>query len=80
MKVTNKESFVGFGYPRKRGSYKSWIMQDVDDHGINELFAANRWMHICIVYRKKDGLFKVVRVRIIDLMIIVLQITFFINN
>ncbi len=68
MKVSNKDNFIGFGYPRQKGSYKSWIMQDVDDHGINELFAANRWMHFCLVYRKRDGLFKVIRVSIISML------------
>ncbi len=55
-------SFFGYGYPRKRGAFKSWILQARDAHGTRELFGANRWTHVCLAYQKKNGFVKVIRV------------------
>ena len=54
-------SFFGFGYPRKEGSYKSWLLRDPEsgDFGI---FATNRWSHMCLSYRAEDGFIKVAKV------------------
>ena len=55
-------SFFGFGYPRKEGSYKSWLLRDPEsgDFGI---FATNRWSHMCLSYRAEDGFIKVAKVK-----------------
>lgn len=62
FKIMQPNSFFGFGYPQRRGSYKSWILQSRDAHGIRELFGANRWMHICLAYEKSTGTVRVIRV------------------
>ncbi len=55
-------SFTAFGHPKTKGSYTSWIIQFKDDYGKQELWGANRWIHICFAYEKKTGYVKVVRV------------------
>ncbi|CAM6054349.1 unnamed protein product [Sphagnum tenellum] len=53
-------SFFGFGYPQKHGSYKSWLLKDPDT-GDFEVWASNRWSHICLAYNKATGLVRVVK-------------------
>ncbi len=55
-------SFFGFGYPFAKGSHKSWIKLSRDAHGIRELYGVNRWIHVCLAYRKSDGFIMVMRV------------------
>ncbi len=62
LKVTKDDSFLTFGHPKEEGSFGSLMLLSEDEHGEKELFAANRWMHLCFSYQKKDGLLTVVRV------------------
>jgi hypothetical protein len=44
-------SFFGFGYPRKRESYKSWLLQDPSDNrNWQILWKTNAWTHICFAF------------------------------
>ena len=53
-------TFFGFGFPRAWGSYKSMLLRDPDS-GDFELWAANRWSHVCLAFRKADGFLSVVK-------------------
>ncbi|CAM6054348.1 unnamed protein product [Sphagnum tenellum] len=53
-------SFFGFGYPIRHGSYKSWLLKDPDT-GDFEVWASNRWSHMCLAYNKATGLVRIVK-------------------
>ena len=55
-------SFIGFGFPREHGSYKSWLLKDPDTLDF-EIWASNRWSHLCFSYQKRNGYVSVVKVR-----------------
>jgi len=54
-------SFFAWGFPRKRGSYKSFFLHDVEN-GNWEIWATNRWIHLCLAYEKKTGFLKIIKV------------------
>ncbi len=55
-------SFFGFGNPKREGSWKSFVLRDPET-GEFEVWATNRWSHVCLSYRKRDGHIRVVKVR-----------------
>ncbi len=55
-------SFFGFGNPKEEGSYKTFVLRDVET-GEFEVWATNRWSHVCISYQKSNGHLRVVKVR-----------------
>ncbi len=65
MTVSHRHSFVGFGWPMERGSYKSWMLEFHDDHGKKDTWEANHWMHICLAYQKREGRVKVIKVSLL---------------
>ncbi len=60
MKLPN--SFFGFGNPKAKGSYGSFLLHAKDEHGPMELFGIDRWTHVCLAYEKDPGTVKVFRV------------------
>ena len=54
------ESFVGFGHPRSVGSYKSFLLKDPERSGF-EVWASNRWSHLCLIYEKDNGRLRIVK-------------------
>lgn len=53
-------SFFGFGYPREHGSYKSWVLYDPLSNDF-EIWASNRWTHVCFSYDKRTSFVRVVK-------------------
>ncbi len=53
-------SFFGFGNPKSAGSYKTFVLRDVET-GEFEVWATNRWSHVCLSYRRRDGHLRVVK-------------------
>jgi len=59
-------AFFGFGYPRERGSYKSFFLYDVETNDW-EIWATKRWIHVCLAYEKQRGFIKVIKVTLLQL-------------
>ena len=53
-------SFFGFGHPRKKGSYKSFLIRDPERDDF-EVWATNRWSHVCLSYEKRTGHLRIVK-------------------
>ena len=56
------ESFFQFGHPRAEGSFKAFVLRDAGSTDDYEVWATNRWSHMCLSYRKSDGFIRVVKV------------------
>ena len=52
-------TFFGFGYPRKSGSYASFLLKDPDTDEV-EIWATFRWHHFCLAYDKKLSTLRVI--------------------
>ena len=70
VQVNFPNSFVGFGHPRRSGSFKSWILQFQDAHGTKETWAANRWIHFCLAYQRRTGHVRVVKVELMTSLVL----------
>ncbi len=53
-------SFLGFGSPRQKGFYKSFLLRDPDESDF-EIWSSNRWSHVCLAYQKSDGYLRIVK-------------------
>ncbi len=60
LRAAYPKNFFGFGYPKVRGSFKSYLLQDPETDEW-EIWATSRWIHVCIAYRKRDGFLKVIK-------------------
>ena len=55
------QTFFGFGHPRRKGSYATYLLTDTRNR--TDVWVPNKWTQMCLSYRKRDAFLRITVVR-----------------
>ena len=55
------QTFYGFGHPRRKGSYGTFLLTDTRNR--TDVWVPNKWTQVCFAYRSRDAFFSITKGR-----------------